>query len=81
MSVDSERDRRQTKRMIAVLLTACIFFWLFFRSPFPEPWSWLVLALAIGLYAAGIAMLVRMVRRQRDEDFPERGTDPRFPDS
>lgn len=47
--------------------------------PFIEPWSWLLLGLAMLLSVALVVLVVRLVLQQRDDYWRERGRDPKNP--
>lgn len=65
-------EQKHIRRMIAALLSACVFGWLYILLPFAEPWSSMLLGIEIALGIVFISLLVRLVRARRDAHWHER---------
>ncbi|MCC3271809.1 hypothetical protein MUK71_07115 [Arthrobacter zhangbolii] len=67
MSQEPAWSQKRAKRMVALLLSACVSFWLVILLPFDEPWNWLMAGLSLALAGAFVTLLARLALRQRDD--------------
>lgn len=75
MSQDAAWSQKRAKRMVVLMLSACVFGWLYILLPFDEPWSWMLLGIEIALGIVFISLLVGLVRARREDYWREREKD------
>ncbi|MCC3274420.1 MULTISPECIES: hypothetical protein [unclassified Arthrobacter] len=62
MKGTSEENRRQSRRVVALILATAVLGWLTVLLPWSAPWRWTLAGILLALTAVILVILVRLQR-------------------